>query len=105
MNDKTFTATLNALARIRALEDRIVADTGLSISDVNKAIAEYAAAHDMTAVTGNDGHGNRYCWKVVRGSADHTEPDGKAAIAELEKRGIPVPTHTVKGRSASLRKA
>lgn len=105
MNDKQFSSTLNALARIRALEDRIVADTGMSISDIGKALADYATAHDMSAVTGNDGHGNRYCWKVVRGSTDHAEPDGKAAIAELERRGITVPVHTVKGRAASLRKA
>ena len=105
MNDKIFTSALNTMARIRALEDRLTADTGLTVSDLSKALADYAISHGMSAVTGNDGHGNRYAWKVVNGSSDHTEPDGKAAIAELERRGITVPTHAVKGRSASLRKA
>lgn len=105
MNDKVFASIVNDMARIRAIEDRIAANSGMTVSDVGKAIANYAIDHGMSAVSGNDGHGNRYVWKVVSGSSDHSEPDGKAAIAELERRGITVPTHTVKGRSASLRKA
>lgn len=105
MNDKVFTSIVNDMARIRAIEDRIAANSGMTVSDVGKAIANYAIDHGMSAVSGNDGHGNRYVWRVVAGTDDHDEADGRAAIKKLESMGVTVPTHTVKGRSASLRKS
>lgn len=104
MNDKMMKSILDNMARIRAIEDRIVAESGCKLTDITKAIAEYAIAHEMSAVAGSDGHGNRYTWTVVKGGETHIEPDGKAAIKALEQAGLPVPTHEVKGRAASLRK-